>query len=71
MRFLVRYKCQNCGEILENKLTIPYQLGQEEFNIPDELAKESEKTIIHPCAYRNWGVAKPYVFRVDWGDYDD
>ena len=71
MRFLVRYKCQNCGEILENKLTIPYQLGQEEFNIPNELAKESEKTIIHPCAYRNWGVAKPYAFRVDWGDYDD
>ena len=71
MRFLVRYKCQNCGEILENKLTIPYQLGQEVFNIPNELAKESEKTIIHPCAYRNWGVAKPYAFRVDWGDYDD
>ena len=70
MKFIVRYKCQNCGEILEDKLTIPYQLGQEEFNIPNELAKESEKTIIHPCCYREWGVAKPYVFKLDWSDYE-
>lgn len=54
MKFIVRYKCQSCGEVIEDKLTIPYQLGQEEFNIPDALAKESEKTIIHPCCYREW-----------------
>jgi hypothetical protein len=68
MKFIVRYKCQNCGEILEDKLTIHYQLGHEDFNIPDELAKESEKTIIHPCCYREWGVAKPYGFRLSWSD---
>ena len=30
MKFIVKYKCQSYGEIFEDKLTIPYQLGQEE-----------------------------------------
>lgn len=68
MRFLVRYKCQNCGEIFKDKLTINHQPKQK---ILDELTRESEKTVIHSCAYQSWGVAKPYVFKIDWGDYDD
>lgn len=66
MKLIVKYKCQNCEEIFEDRLTINYQLGQEDFNISDELIKESERTIIHPCTYLDWGVAKPYRFKVDW-----
>ncbi len=66
MNFIVKYRCQNCGEVLTSNLAIPYQLGQEDFDISDELIKESEKTIIHPCTYVEWGVAKPYGFKVDW-----
>ena len=68
MKFIAKYNFQNCNAIFKGPTTIVIPYEEHHTNIPGILAKAAKEVIIHPCCYREWGVAIPVVYEPDWSD---